>query len=137
MEGIKARLAMAAIVGLLGAEEFFPDVQPRRRGPSGPSGGADEEKGALGPSEITGARREQKEVPQAVTHERKYTAGRNDPRPCGSGKRFKKCCINVTITKPVVRTTHLYEELEWSEPKKEKQGWDDGVKWWKRKKRKK
>lgn len=22
------------------------------------------------------------------------TAGRNDPCPCGSGKKFKKCCLN-------------------------------------------
>ena len=22
--------------------------------------------------------------------------GRNDPCPCGSGKKFKKCCINKT-----------------------------------------
>jgi hypothetical protein len=24
--------------------------------------------------------------------ERKMTVGRNDPCPCGSGKKFKKCC---------------------------------------------
>jgi uncharacterized protein YecA (UPF0149 family) len=23
------------------------------------------------------------------------TAGRNDPCPCGSGKKFKKCCLNL------------------------------------------
>jgi uncharacterized protein YecA (UPF0149 family) len=22
--------------------------------------------------------------------------GRNDPCPCGSGKKFKKCCLNAT-----------------------------------------
>ena len=24
--------------------------------------------------------------------------GRNDPCPCGSGKKFKKCCMNKTVT---------------------------------------
>ena len=28
--------------------------------------------------------------------------GRNDPCPCNSGKKFKKCCINkgITLAKP-------------------------------------
>jgi uncharacterized protein YecA (UPF0149 family) len=25
-----------------------------------------------------------------------YRAGRNDPCPCGSGKKFKRCCIGKT-----------------------------------------
>jgi hypothetical protein len=24
------------------------------------------------------------------------TIGRNDPCPCGSGKKYKKCCLNET-----------------------------------------
>lgn len=28
----------------------------------------------------------------APVEERKVTAGRNDPCPCGSGKKFKRCC---------------------------------------------
>ena len=27
--------------------------------------------------------------------EMKYNCGRNEPCPCGSGKKFKKCCINA------------------------------------------
>jgi len=29
---------------------------------------------------------------QPVTKEKQ--AGRNDPCPCGSGKKYKKCCLN-------------------------------------------
>lgn len=31
--------------------------------------------------------------------------GRNDPCPCGSGKKYKKCCLNRT-TKPSLETLH-------------------------------
>lgn len=40
-----------------------------------------------------------KEVPkedvklQDISHAK---AGRNDPCPCGSGKKYKKCCLNKT-----------------------------------------
>ena len=27
--------------------------------------------------------------------EKQYKVGRNDPCPCGSGKKYKKCCINL------------------------------------------
>ncbi|MCE5317106.1 MAG: SEC-C domain-containing protein [Parachlamydia sp.] len=27
-------------------------------------------------------------------------AGRNDPCPCGSGKKFKNCCMNLERPKP-------------------------------------
>lgn len=40
--------------------------------------------------------------------------GRNDPCPCGSGKKFKKCCID----KPEYRTavvTPLRTNSEWTE----------------------
>lgn len=26
-------------------------------------------------------------------HPNKYRIGRNEPCPCGSGKKFKKCCL--------------------------------------------
>lgn len=26
-----------------------------------------------------------------------YRAGRNDPCPCGSGKKFKRCCIGKIV----------------------------------------
>lgn len=25
----------------------------------------------------------------------KYTAGRNETCPCGSGNKFKRCCVNI------------------------------------------
>ncbi len=32
---------------------------------------------------------------KGTTHKKNYTdVGRNDPCPCGSGKKFKKCCMN-------------------------------------------
>lgn len=31
-------------------------------------------------------------APQAILREATLKAGRNDPCPCGSGKKFKKCC---------------------------------------------
>jgi hypothetical protein len=31
-------------------------------------------------------------------------AGRNDPCPCGSGKKFKKCCENQNKTKKIQAT---------------------------------
>lgn len=33
-------------------------------------------------------------IPDAPVEQAKaeHTAGRNDPCPCGSGKKFKKCC---------------------------------------------
>jgi len=27
--------------------------------------------------------------------------GRNDPCPCGSGKKYKKCCINNYVNEPI------------------------------------
>jgi uncharacterized protein YecA (UPF0149 family) len=33
---------------------------------------------------------------RGTTHVKKYTdTGRNDPCPCGSGKKFKKCCMGL------------------------------------------
>lgn len=34
--------------------------------------------------------------------------GRNDPCPCGSGKKFKKCCLN----KPYQPSAELIADLE-------------------------
>lgn len=31
--------------------------------------------------------------PVQVTVQRKHKVGRNDPCPCGSGKKYKKCCL--------------------------------------------
>lgn len=32
-----------------------------------------------------------------LTPARRRRYGRNDPCPCGSGKKFKKCCLNKTM----------------------------------------
>ncbi len=37
--------------------------------------------------------------------------GRNEPCPCGSGKKFKKCCINGTETAHPVETAHPTETV--------------------------
>jgi len=35
---------------------------------------------------------------EATTHRRSAPkVGRNDPCPCGSGQKFKKCCGKVTL----------------------------------------
>ncbi|MEM0143177.1 MAG: SEC-C metal-binding domain-containing protein [Candidatus Parvarchaeum sp.] len=26
-----------------------------------------------------------------------YKTGRNEPCPCGSGKKYKKCCMDITF----------------------------------------
>lgn len=41
----------------------------------------------LGRSVLRGARETVTQAPRRVTR-----VGRNDPCPCGSGKKFKKCC---------------------------------------------
>jgi uncharacterized protein len=38
-----------------------------------------------------------KMVPGHVSQARKKKTGRNDPCPCGSGKKFKKCCAGLAI----------------------------------------
>ena len=35
-------------------------------------------------------------VPSGTTLRPASRTGRNDPCPCGSGKKFKKCCLNVS-----------------------------------------
>lgn len=37
------------------------------------------------------------EFPNPENHTRRAKIGRNETCPCGSGKKFKKCCIGVTI----------------------------------------
>lgn len=37
-----------------------------------------------------------------VRLQRKYKANRNDPCPCQSGKKFKRCCINATERVPIL-----------------------------------
>jgi hypothetical protein len=37
---------------------------------------------------------EDTKTPEVLTAIRKSTTGRNDPCPCGSGRKYKKCCMN-------------------------------------------
>ena len=39
--------------------------------------------------------------------------GRNDPCPCESGKKYKKCCINVKEEEPVSPFEEKYDLLKW------------------------
>jgi SWIM/SEC-C metal-binding protein len=34
---------------------------------------------------------------------KEITPGRNEPWPCGSGLKFKKCCSNQTKVKPLIK----------------------------------
>jgi hypothetical protein len=55
--------------------------------------------GKLEPESFTSS--EAKENP-AVTIQNKQKVGRNDPCPCGSGKKFKKCCIHKSSGDPLL-----------------------------------
>ncbi|MCD4789008.1 MAG: SEC-C domain-containing protein [Bacteroidales bacterium] len=35
-----------------------------------------------------------KEMPEILPVRKESKIGRNDPCPCGSGKKYKKCCLN-------------------------------------------
>jgi len=49
-------------------------------------------------------------MPQADTHmKRKSKVGRNDPCPCGSGRKYKKCCQGKS-TSPKVDLRQEYEQ---------------------------
>ncbi|MEW5760915.1 MAG: SEC-C metal-binding domain-containing protein, partial [Candidatus Thermoplasmatota archaeon] len=38
---------------------------------------------------------ENKKVPNA--YDKKHKIGRNEPCPCGSGKKYKKCCLGKEL----------------------------------------
>ena len=40
--------------------------------------------------------------------------GRNDPCPCGSGKKFKKCCLHLSSLKPASKPTPNRKSSSWS-----------------------
>ena len=44
------------------------------------------------------------------TRRKLVKAGRNDPCPCGSGKKYKKCCIE--------KFNNAYRVIRWWMPKK-------------------
>ena len=37
-----------------------------------------------------------------TTHNERRKVGRNDPCPCGSGKKYKKCCLNKSRVNPLL-----------------------------------
>jgi SWIM/SEC-C metal-binding protein len=39
-------------------------------------------------------------TPELFTVRRDVRVGRNDPCPCGSGQKFKKCCLPARATTP-------------------------------------
>ena len=45
-----------------------------------------------------------KNRPQALKAGSKTKWGRNDPCPCGSGKKFKKCCLKKYISVNLTRS---------------------------------
>ncbi len=52
--------------------------------------------------------------------------GRNDPCPCGSGKKFKKCCLNAERPSQSVTALHrTNEEFEWMPDAETAIGWMD------------
>jgi hypothetical protein len=48
--------------------------------------------------------------PQAMAESPFRGTGRNDPCPCGSGKKFKKCCYSATPTQPKWTATEAAQE---------------------------
>ena len=44
----------------------------------------------------------QPEVNPPLILQNKRRVGRNDPCPCGSGKKFKKCCMNKSSGDPLL-----------------------------------
>lgn len=38
--------------------------------------------------------------------------GRNEPCPCGSGRKFKKCCLHLHTPEPSAGSTFIYTDLD-------------------------
>ena len=62
--------------------------------------------------EILGKKRE--EIPGSAPREiiKKDKVGRNDPCPCGSGKKYKKCCLNKDEARRSEKTSATPKEIE-------------------------
>ena len=39
-----------------------------------------------------------------TTYKREYKIGRNDPCPCGSGKKYKNCCLASGKYEKIIKT---------------------------------
>jgi len=48
----------------------------------------------LNPKSFRGKRTKMKQIENLTIVKTEPTIGRNDPCPCGSGKKYKKCCLN-------------------------------------------
>jgi SWIM/SEC-C metal-binding protein len=48
----------------------------------------------LNPKSFGGKRPKMKQIENLTIVKTEPTIGRNDPCPCGSGKKYKKCCLN-------------------------------------------
>jgi len=42
----------------------------------------------------------------------KFKVGRNDPCPCGSGKKYKRCCMNTKTPRPVNLEKHYLQKYD-------------------------
>ena len=62
--------------------------------------------------EVLGKGREQAPVPSSQRLIKKEKVGRNDPCPCGSGKKYKKCCLNKDESKRSEKTSATPKEIE-------------------------
>ena len=62
--------------------------------------------------EILGKERE--EIPGPASQEiiKKDKVGRNDPCPCGSGKKYKRCCLNKDEAREPPKTSATPKEIE-------------------------
>ena len=47
-------------------------------------------------TQLLQARRPPAEIMEMLARSETRPAGRNDPCPCGSGKKFKRCCLGVS-----------------------------------------
>ncbi len=53
---------------------------------------------------------EEQKTHQTSANSISYNVGRNDPCPCGSGRKYKKCCLNKDKTRPL-------EMIKFEEPR--------------------
>jgi len=62
--------------------------------------------------EVLGKEREQAPVLSSPRLIKREKVGRNDPCPCGSGKKYKKCCLNKDEARKSEKTSATPKEIE-------------------------
>jgi tetratricopeptide (TPR) repeat protein len=62
--------------------------------------------------EVLGKGREQTPVLSSPRLVKREKVGRNDPCPCGSGKKYKKCCLNKDEARRSEKTSATPKEIE-------------------------